>query len=368
MSLLLFALASSAVGAVMARHGEVASLRLVEMLEHREQLPFAQRRLSNAVASLAESLPLGVESWLRDTPYGPSGESRWSLVQARFHWGDAYPRAHFAAYALAILCASGAAAVLYSMARARDGRGLRAEFAVVVTLFSLPLLFTEGAYFYDFPDLLLAAVATYCVLARRWVRFVLVVGLATANKETAVLWALWPCAFGWRDRRAMGTGLAAGVVALAVLWGLRNTMGSPGATSMEMHLGDNLRFLLSPTARFGALDFFAPAIPFPRPTMVLLLVPVALVLPSALRLACAEGRAVERNLLFLAALPLGLAWLVGGYLDEFRVFIPALPAAFLVILGVLGPGHDRGDGDHGHLPRPDPHLYPAHDDRARLGG
>lgn len=355
--LLYGAIASNTVHVVFFHQGGPASHRLIQAIEGASEAPFSYRWLISAVAQgLTRLTPGPFERWLTERPYGPSGESRVDRMAEVFGWdpqgraveghrGPRYPLQHVYAYGLSVASCFFAMGLLRWMGRrwlssgapssSLGGiRGVLADGGPGVLGFFLPVLFLEGSYFYDFPELLLAVAALAMVWTRRWGGFALVMGLAVLNKETSALWCLWPAAVVGLRPRALAVSVApSGVVAVTAGLFVRWAIQDGGPPTYELHLGENLGFLASRRAWLGFFDFFAAGIPFPRPTHLLLVVPVVHLAVLGYRRRRPQ---VFGAVFLLTAVPILTAWLFIGYRDELRVFLPTVPSLyFLVLAGVV---------------------------------
>lgn len=115
----------------------------------------------------------------------------------------------------------------------------------------LPLLLTEGGYFYDLPELLFMTMAVRFSLRGRVLGLLVITALATLNKESFLFFVLTLFPF-LRSRFSVKTtlmvqfGLLLIAVAINALIKLKYAHNSGGV--VQMHLMDNLRFLSHPSS------------------------------------------------------------------------------------------------------------------------
>ena len=191
--------------------------------------------------------------------------------------------------------------------------------AVLVVAVGLPISFAGKLYIYDFTQLLLFTAGLLCMYQRRWWWYYPLFALACLNKETSILLvAVFAC---WIGRRAFESANLAHIAAQAVIglgicavlaWIFRHNPGG----GIEWHLQRNL----SP--------------PITKLAMIRLAV---LVLAIILALWRFRGAPVFVSRGFLVTLlPLLVATLFFGYVDELRDYYEALPFGLCLVLLTLG--------------------------------
>ena len=204
-----------------------------------------------------------------------------------------------------------------------------ANFTPLAFCVLLPTAFLVGAYFYDFPELLFLSLGYLLALRRRYWLLLLLVPVASLNKETALLLPalVSPILLVALGRRRtivyVLVGTALGLAAtLAVRVMLDLTRGSPAI----LHLFHNVWFWLHPSSYFQFTDILAPGIPFPKPGNLIFLGTLAAMIAYGWK----SMPIVERQLLVVAAaLNIPLALLFGAP-AEFRnlslMFVPVVIA------------------------------------------
>jgi hypothetical protein len=198
-----------------------------------------------------------------------------------------------------------------------------AHAAVLALAVGLPISFAGKLYIYDFTQLLLFTAGLMLMHQRRWWLYYPVFALACLNKETSILlaavFAVWQCGRIF-DRSNLPHLLVQGMVGLAILavlgWVFRDNPGS----SVEWHLQRNLA---PPVTRLAYVRLAVLAVS-------------VLVAVWSVRRACPF---VSRGFL-ITLLPLLIATLFLGYIDELRDYYEALP--FGLVLALITVGRSRG--------------------------
>ena len=196
-----------------------------------------------------------------------------------------------------------------------------ASHAVVLALAAgLPVTYAGKLYLYDFTQLLLFTAGLWLMHQRRWRLYYPVFALACLNKETSILLAgVFACWQGRRilDRPNLPHLLAQGLLGLAILaalaWVFRDNPGS----AVEWHLKRNLS---PPVTRLAELR-------------------LALLAAGTLAAVWSVRRAspfVGRGFL-VTLLPLLIATLFFGYLDELRDYYEAAPLGLALALMTFAP-------------------------------
>ena len=210
-----------------------------------------------------------------------------------------------------LLASSFAIRSLY--AHLHPGHLRMSEAVGLVALAALPLTFRQGAhFFYDFPTLLLWAVALLLLLRPPGVLYYVVFALAVLNKETSALITV-VFALAWWDRLPRAA-VARHVLFQIVIWmAIRGAVlyifrDNPGET-FERNMALNLSLMASRTSvphliLFGSL--LAAAIALPR-----------------------EHRLLRATFAILG--PLVAAYFVVGKYGEIRFFYEAYPASIILV-------------------------------------
>ena len=180
--------------------------------------------------------------------------------------------------------------------------------AALIALFCLPATWRGGAYPYDFPQLLLCVGLTIAAARQRALPFLLLLAVASVNRETTVLMiAVW-----WVFNRGKSGPLWASIVVYALIrgaitWAYR---GSPGSM-LEFHLLDhNLTTMW--VRGVGLLPVVALAL-----------------LPFAIGWRAAPG--TVRRALLVTAVPALALGLFSGWLDELRQYSEACNFALAIV-------------------------------------
>ncbi|CAB3797889.1 hypothetical protein [Pararobbsia alpina] len=227
------------------------SLRLA--LDGTQKRPFVYRQLLPSTANLIDSvIPEKVKVPLLHKLAGDTPDA--NPIQ-RFFPGatDAvvpeYAVRYLIVYVMTFLSMFAALFVIRAVCIELIGDRVAATLAPIVISAVFPLILTEGGYFYDMPEVLFMALGIWLTLRRRLVSLVVVVFLATLNKESYLLFVLtlYPIA-AMRYSRPQ-SGLLIGVllaVAAAVNMAVKHRYMGNGGGMMEYQLAEHARFLLNP--------------------------------------------------------------------------------------------------------------------------
>ncbi|MCO1346874.1 hypothetical protein L0Z31_03585 [Burkholderia vietnamiensis] len=197
--------------------------------------------------------------------------------------------------------------------------------------FIYPLTFQQGAYYYDFFELLGVLAACYFVLTRRLLACTLVIAVFSLNKET---FFLVPLALFFLHERDLA--LSKRIVWLAVQLGIcaatrQFIMSGYGVNAggfVEYHLLDNLKFWLNPRSYLSFYNLIGKGIFTPSLENPLMLMPLVVFFRAAWRATPARYRTY-----FLAAfVPVLVLFCFFGYRDEARNFSIVFPAIVLIAL------------------------------------
>lgn len=160
-----------------------------------------------------------------------------------------YALRYFLVYGMTFLSLFAALFVLRAVCIEILGDRVAATLTPVVIAAMMPLILTEGGYFYDMPELLFMALGIWLTLKRRPVALAVVVALATLNKESYLLFVLTLYPFVAMRYSRKWSLLLIGVllaIAAAVNIALKHRyLGNTGGM-MIYRLGEHLRFLLNP--------------------------------------------------------------------------------------------------------------------------
>lgn len=164
-----------------------------------------------------------------------------------------YALRYFLVYGMTFASLFAALFVLRAVCIEVVGDRVAATLTPVVIAAMLPLIMTEGGYFYDMPELLFMALGTWLTLKRRPVALAAVVALATLNKESYLLFvlALYPF-IAMRYSRKWSLLLTAVLLAIAAAVNIAlkyRYLGNTGGMMVYL-LGEHVRFLLNPRNYF----------------------------------------------------------------------------------------------------------------------
>jgi hypothetical protein len=129
------------------------------------------------------------------------------------------------------------------------GDRVAATLAPIAIAAVFPLILTEGGYYYDMPELLFMALGVWLTLKRRLVPLLVVVFLATLNKESYLLFVLtlYPIAtMRYSRRQSLLLIGALLVVAVAVNIAVKHRYMNNGGGMAEYQMAEHVRFLLNP--------------------------------------------------------------------------------------------------------------------------
>jgi hypothetical protein len=226
-----------------------------EMFEGTAKRPFVYRQLLPSMANLVEyvtpeRINQGFQNWLAADPlkrnmiyrYFPNAkDSIDSEYVLRYYalYGLSFGALFLSLFAIRALCLA-----LYPDAPA-------ATLAAFTFALLLPVMLTEGGYFYDMPELLFMALAMLLAIRGRVWWLAAVVALATFNKESFLFFviALYPflrAHFTLKKAlmiEAMLVGIAV-VINIVVKWHFADNIGEP----VESQLVEHVLWLLQPTS------------------------------------------------------------------------------------------------------------------------
>src|SRR4051812_4264617 len=197
----------------------------------------------------------------------------------------------------------------------------------------LPLSFMHGGFYYDFVELLFLA-ALWCALAydAAWL-WVLLLPLAVANKETAILAPIFLAPLIHQRLRSIVIVCVASLLALAAFFYVRTTFASNPGSGVMFQLQDNLSFWSHPTSYFLWHDFIAPLVPFPRGVNILAIAAIG----TLIALGWKQAPTRVRYTFVLSAILSIPLWMFFGYRDEIRnLSLMFMPAYLLACIGAVG--------------------------------
>lgn len=305
---------------------------LPSMLEYRAERPFVYRALIPIVVnSCSRIVPQDWKRQLTDKLDQISDlRARFFKGEGRIPWTTDFSFAYRLIYYLDFASLLFTLVVLRAIVqRLPRVSAAAAAFTPLAFCVILPTAFLVGGYFYDFPELLFLTLGYLAALQGRYVVLCLIVPLAAANKETAILLPTLVSPFLWAhygSRKTLSIVAVSTGLGVAAVLGVRTLLDLTRGTPVIVHLLHNIRFWLLPSSYFQFTDILAPGIPFPKPGNVLVLGAMAAVVAGGWKFMTA----LERRLLVISAvvnIPLALFF---GAPAEFRnlslMFVPLVIA------------------------------------------
>ncbi|WP_028209544.1 hypothetical protein [Paraburkholderia mimosarum] len=330
---------------------EVPALSLPKMLDGTAARPYVYRRLLPYVANGVDRvLPAGVKQridafLLDDRPlhhpialyYADTPDSRDPRYALRYYLVYAMT---FSALLLAML-------VLRGVCLDLGANRVSATLAPLAFALILPLLMTEGGYFYDMAELLFMGLAVRFALRAQIISLALLTALATFNKESFLFFLLTLYPFlrlAFTTRQTIGLqGVLLGIAAIINVM-VKAQYASNAGSAVEVHLIENLLFLAHPLS-YLRFEYNYGVLTTKGFNIINLVLMSIMVRSTWSRLALV----VRQSLLIGVAInvPLFLAF---SFLDELRAF-SLLYVGFVMILceviGVCIEGADQAQEEGG---------------------
>jgi len=323
------------------------------MLAGEAARPWAYRVLvPDLVTATANVVPASAKEYLAPYLMKASG------VRARYfkgtpaRWTLNFAFAYHIAIGLIFLCLFFHLLLLRTLA---PGFGVRnvalRDLGPICYAVILPLVFLQGAYLYDFPELFILAACVWAAAVYPPL-LLLALPLAVANKESAILMPLLILARYWGDdginipRRKLWWLGSASIVAAAVFWTIKISVSGHRGGSVEFYLFENLKFWSDPRSYVGFSAILAAGVPVPKLHTALVCVPATV-------LWWAGWKSAKRDLRWTLAtalainLPLVIAL---ADRDELRNF--SLSFLVLYMLALCGVQHFY-ESDEGVYRRPE---------------
>ncbi len=309
------------------------SYSLVAMMNGDAPKPFVYRAsFLQAAKWLTERLDLAVQEKIFKsiTRYDSLRHAYFTGVPDKY-WTPVVAITYHLTYIAVVLSALFALLFVYKLARLHNLTFGQATGFLAAFSFVYPLTFQQGAYYYDFIELLGVLGACYFLLKRRLLVCTLFVALFSLNKETFFLVPL--ALFFLHDSGVSLTKRFSWLaVQLAFCLTARHYIMSGYDTNaggiVEFHFWENLKFWLNPKSYFVFYNLIGKGIFTPSLQNPLMLVPLVVFFRVAWRTTPAR----YRYYFFAAFLPVLLLFMFFGYLDEARNFSIAFPAIVLIAL------------------------------------
>lgn len=195
--------------------------------------------------------------------------------------------------------------------------GLQADFAGLMSILVVPLLFSYNCYLYDPATLFLFTLGIVLVVRERFLWLLLLMPIATLNRETAILlvavMAVWPkkSLHGPRPM-LLGVAMTAAWLIVKIAVSIRYA-GNPGSVVEFRLLDHNL------VAYRYAPQFVQAVL-------------VCLILFFAVRRGWPKASVELRRCLIFVGTPLLVLAVFFGFIDELRIYYEVLPFIILVAL------------------------------------
>lgn len=313
--------------------GYAQSLTLVSMMEGTAPKPYVYRSTFAKVAKqMAGQLSPTLQQKLYKsiTRYDSLRHSYFSGVPDLF-WTPTVAITYHIVYFFVVLSMALTLWLIYKLARTHglsfgQALGFLAGFS-----FIYPLTFQQGAYYYDFIEILGAFSACYFLLKRWMIPCTLVIAFFSFNKET---FFLVPLALFFLHQWEVPIRNRIGwlVFQLTCCFVSRHfIMSGYEANSggfIEFHAKENLLFWLNPASYVRFYNLIAKGIQTPSLQNPLILIPAVVFFRHAWR----ETGTRYRRYFIAAFLPLMVLFVLFGYTDEARNLSLAFPAIVLVAL------------------------------------
>lgn len=313
--------------------GYAQSLTLVSMMEGTAPKPYVYRSTFAKVAKqIAGQLSPTLQQKLFKsiTRYDSLHHSYFSGVPDSF-WTPTVAITYHIVYFFVVLSMALALWLVYKLARMHglsfgQALGFLAGFS-----FIYPLTFQQGAYYYDFIEILGVFAACYFLLKRWMIPCTLAIALFSFNKETFFLVPLGLFFLHSQDvpmRRRIGWLVAQLACCLVSRHFIMSGYEANSGGFVEFHAKENLLFWLNPQSYLRFYNLIAKGILTPGLQNPLILVPAIVFFRHAWR----ETGARSRRYFFASFMPVALLFLLFGYTDEARNLSLAFPAVVLVAL------------------------------------
>lgn len=306
------------------------SFSLVGMMDGTAPRPFVFRaQIAMALKQLAMALPQEkVERLHRSITRYDSLRSAYFPGIPDKHWTPITSLTYHLMYLLVTLSVMGALWLIHCIGLQQGLSWSRALGLTVAFSFVYPLTFQQGAFYYDFFELLAAMALVHGWWAGRFWQVGLAVALGSINKETFffLIAALWWLAPTQPHRHRRWTWLAPMLLVSLYARSVITETGTVGPT-VEQHLSANLGFWINPLSWLSFDNITAKGVLTPSIQNPLMLTPLMTLLITGWKNSPGPVRSHAAAIMAIL-LPLFLAF---GYKDEFRALALAFPA--LVMLG-----------------------------------
>ena len=234
---------------------ELPEYALPGMLDGTTDRPFVYRQLLPVIANgIERALPDGIKSRVNTLLFDDNRFHHpiaWFYPNATDARNPQYALRYYLIYGLSFTALLLAMFALRAVCIDMQSNRIAATLAPMAFALILPLILTNGAYFYDLPELLFMALAVWFSL-RGWVWWLVLLTLpATLNKETFLVFVLTLYPF-LRARLSTKTTLKVQFVlvaiAAAVNAAIKLKYAHNGGGVVQIHLMDNLHYMVLPSS------------------------------------------------------------------------------------------------------------------------
>ncbi|WP_244815333.1 hypothetical protein [Caballeronia sp. Lep1P3] len=226
---------------------------LPTMLEGTSDRPFVYRRLLPAIANEAERVtPEALRARAIDWLFADGrahGPIAWFYPDASDARNPKYALRYYMVFYLSFTALFLAMFAMRAVCLALKADTVSSTLAPMVIAAALPLILTEGGYFYDFPELLFMALAVWMAVTGRGLWLLVVTVVATFNKESFLFFTLTLYPFlraSFSERKTLTLQACMLALAGAVNMLIKLRYAHNGGGMVEYHLLDNLAFLAHP--------------------------------------------------------------------------------------------------------------------------
>lgn len=308
------------------RTGEMIGTATESLVNGTEKKPFAYRVLVPTVMrEIVEALPQSAIAKLEARK--PDGSWHNPKAMDHFRWnGTSIPLfilSYFMVWGITLW-------ILYCWRAVLNAEAYSTAIADIAPIFGLllvPILLSKAGWIYDFPELLFFSLGLLFYLKKQWLPYYISFCLALLNKETAVLMSFYFLpAFACSRKMVFKHALVHAALAMVILFGIRLHFADRAGEAMQVNIQHNLDFLFSAKPWFKFSDTYAYQLPTPRGFNVLNF--FLYVVPLWL-----ARKQINKNWFYVVVAMTSVLFplfLYSGFEDEFRVFLPVVPAYFLI--------------------------------------
>jgi hypothetical protein len=234
---------------------ETPEFALPGMLDGTIERPFVYRQLLPVIANGVEhALPAGVRNRVNTLLFDDNRTHHpiaWFYPNATDARNPQYALRYYLIYGMSFAALLLAMFALRAVCVELQSNRIAATLAPMAFAVILPLILTDGAYFYDLPELLFMALAIWLSLRGRVFWLIVITALATLNKETFLVYVLTLFPF-LRTRLSTATTLKVQFVLVAIAAAINALIKLKYAHNdggvVQFHLMENLGFLVHPSS------------------------------------------------------------------------------------------------------------------------